>query len=361
VVTGQDHLQERYASAVAEEIRRRHDGRGPFDTVFFGGGTPGRLAPELIERILESARDSFGLAAGAEITVEANPASVDGRCFPALRRAGCNRLSLGVQSLADATLDALGRDHRASDGERALSQARDAGFDQVSVDLIFSVPGAPPGDWPATLGRVVELAPDHISAYALIIEAGTPLQERVQRGEMRPVDEDTDGAAYAAAQQVLGTAGYDQYEVSNFAQDGCRCRHNWDCWMGEEYVGVGLSAHSYLEGERSWNAVSLADYMESVEAGRSAVAGGECLDEAARQRELAWLRLRTSAGLRLTPEQRSLVGRDRRVVELVRRGLGALDDESLRLTGPGLAVADAAAEVICDALDYGRSAALTED
>lgn len=360
VVTGKDHLQERYADAVAAEIQMRHRGDGPFGTVFFGGGTPSRTPPALMERILAAARASFGIADGAEITVEANPTAADIRTFEGLRQAGCNRLSLGVQSFADASLQALGRAHSAADGERAYGAARNAGFERVSVDLIFSVPGAPTGEWEHTLRRTVELGPDHVSTYALTIEQNTPFHLRRQRGDLEPVDEEEDAEAFLAAQQTLGQAGYGQYEVSNFARPGSRCRHNWSCWMGEDYVGVGLSAHTFVAGRRAWNTAELATYLKAMEGERSPEEDWEALEPGARARELAWLRLRTSAGVELTPDEPGRVLSDRRVTELVVAGLVVVEGNRLRLTRPGLAVADAAAAVICDALGLGGPAALPE-
>lgn len=350
VVTGLDHLQERYTAAIAAEIHRRFAGEGPFSTVFFGGGTPGRMPPELIGRILDAARDSYGLADDAEITIEANPASADVAAFAGLRRAGCNRLSLGLQSLADTTLKLLGRAHSAADGERAYAAARDAGFGQVSLDLIFGAPGAPASDWETSLCGALALGPDHLSAYALTIEEDTPFHRRRERGELPAVSDAAAAAAFETGQQVLRRGGYEQYEVSNFARPGCRCRHNWDCWMGEEYIGVGLSAHSFLHGRRAWNTASIAEYMEAAEAGRSAEGGWEELGDEESARELAWLRLRTAAGLALDVDSLDRMRADRRMTELVRVGLAEMGDGTVRLTGAGLAVADAVAEVICNAL-----------
>lgn len=350
VVTGQDHLQERYAAAVAAEIHLRHRGEGPFDTVFFGGGTPSRMPVALVERILHAARASYGIAKDAEVTIEANPASADARAFEGLRRVGCNRLSLGLQAFDDATLKALGRAHTAAEGARAFAAARGTGFDKLSMDLIFSVPGAPAHEWERTLAKAVSLAPDHISTYALTIEENTPFQRRRECGELVAVEEEQDADAFLAAQRLLGAAGYEQYEVSNFAQPGARCRHNWSCWMGEDYVGVGLSAHGSSAGRRAWNTADMRGYLEAVESGQVPEEGRETLGAHGHARELAWLRLRTCTGIGLDAEKCQRLQTNRHVAELTATGLAMFEDGRLWLTGSGLAVADAAAELVCDAL-----------
>ena len=264
VLTGHEDSVDRYVDCVCRELERwSHLGeRGGLDTVFFGGGTPSRLAPAQLVRLLDTAARVLGLKTEAEITLEANPSTADADCFRAFQQAGCNRLSLGAQSFRDDSLRRLGRMHTAAEAERAYHTARDAGFASVSFDLIFSIPDAPPADWAATLARATDLAPDHMSAYALSVEPGTPFERRRRAGDLSEVDEDTDAAAYELLVDRLSDAGYEHYEISNFARPEHRSQHNWDCWTGAEYIGVGLSAHSYLDGRRFWNSTDLGDYMD---------------------------------------------------------------------------------------------------
>jgi oxygen-independent coproporphyrinogen-3 oxidase len=341
---------ERYVEAVCSEIASWRDlqDRGGLDTVFFGGGTPSRLEPAHLARILDMAARELGLRSTPEITIEANPTTAEAGRFGDLRAAGCNRLSLGVQSLRDDSLQRLGRMHSAADAEQAYHVARGAGFDSVSCDLIFNVPGAPASDWTATLARAVELGPDHLSAYALSVEPGTPFERRRREGDLPEVEEDADAAAYEELVQVLVEAGYEQYEISNFARAGHRSRHNWDCWTGGEYIGVGLAAHSYLAGSRFWNGTGLDDYIRCVGEGGSARAGEESLPPTEARGEALWLGLRTCEGVRLTTEEKHRLATSDLWRHLAASGHVCFAGEQLRLNPSGLAVADALAVSVID-------------
>ena len=203
------------------------------------------LAPRQLEQILHTATLVGGIAAGAEVTLEANPTTVEALKFADIRRAGFNRLSLGVQSFSDMDLKVLGRFHDASEGDAAYRRARQAGFDNINIDLMFSVPGTPRAHWTHTLEHALDLAPEHISTYSLTIEEGTRFAQRHQNGRLIPVSEAEDEWCYAWTMERLERAGYEQYEVSNFARAGHRSRHNEHYWRARPWAGLGASAHAW--------------------------------------------------------------------------------------------------------------------
>ncbi len=223
VLIGHRHLYERYVDAVCRELRMWDAAHlGPFHTVYVGGGTPSMLTPNQLERILNTAASVGGIAADAEVTLEANPTTIEAANFADIRQAGFNRLSLGVQSFSDADLKLLGRFHDAAQCDEAYRRARCAGFGNISIDLMFSVPGAPKVNWTQTLEHALDLAPEHISTYSLTIEEGTRFANRYREGDLTPVSEADDEWAYAWTMARLEQAGYEQYEVSNFARQGYR-------------------------------------------------------------------------------------------------------------------------------------------
>lgn len=350
VITGQQDRVDRYVSAVCMELEQWSHlrERGGVDTVFLGGGTPSRLAPDQVARLLDTADRVLGLKGSAEITLEANPTTADADRFTAFRQAGCNRLSLGAQSLCDDDLRRLGRMHTAAEAEDAYMTAREVGFASVSFDLIFSIPGGDPANWAQTLARAIELAPDHLSAYALSVEPGTAFERRRLAGDLPDVGEDVDAGAYELLVQRLVDSGYEHYEISNFSRAGHRSRHNWDCWTGADYIGVGLSAHSYLEGRRFWNGTDLDGYLQLVEGGTSAQAGEEMLEAGAARGEILWLGLRTCQGVRLLPAEMDSLQASGLALELERKGKVIVHENTLRLTESGFAIADAVAVALTD-------------
>ncbi|MDH3604773.1 MAG: radical SAM family heme chaperone HemW, partial [Candidatus Tectomicrobia bacterium] len=303
VVTGHRDLYERYVEAVCGEMRQWRERMpiGSLQTVFIGGGTPSMLAPAQVQQLLDSAASVFGLEAQAEITLEANPGTVDAAKFVAIRQAGVNRLSLGVQAFHDADLKNLGRLHSAAEAEQAIEAARQAGFAALSIDLIFSIPGSSRERWRQTLQRAIDYQPEHISTYSLTIEEGTRFAQRYHRGRLQPVSEDDDAWAYAWSMEQLEVVGFEHYEVSNFARPGCRSLHNWGYWHGAPYVGVGLSAHSFTGATRSWNTPDIRTYLDAVEHGHSPCSGQEVLDASTLRQEQLWLQIRTCEGVRLAP------------------------------------------------------------
>ncbi|HRQ13750.1 MAG TPA: radical SAM family heme chaperone HemW [Promineifilum sp.] len=255
-------LQGEYVAALAREIRlvgdtgrageagRAGDERAAVDTIFFGGGTPSLLTPEQVATLLAAVRDSFALASDAEITMEANPGTVDEAWLAAVRALGVNRLSFGVQSALPHELALLGREHDFAAAVTALSAARAAGFDNLNLDLIYGLPGQSVADWQRTLDAALPLGVEHVSLYCLTIEPGTPMQRWLHNGTIMAPDPDTAADQYEAACHALAAAGYGHYEISNWARPGRECRHNIVYWRNRPYLGLGAGAHGMAGGYR---------------------------------------------------------------------------------------------------------------
>ncbi|WP_375387864.1 radical SAM family heme chaperone HemW [uncultured Amnibacterium sp.] len=313
----------------------------PAGTVFFGGGTPTMLPPADLAHMLAAVRDRFGLADGAEVTTEANPDSVDAAALRELADAGFTRVSFGMQSAVPSVLRTLDRTHDPARVPLVVGWARDAGLD-VSLDLIYGTPGETLDDWRRSLDAVLALAPDHVSAYALIVEDGTALARRIRSGEVAAPDDDLQADMYDLADELLEAAGLRWYEVSNWSRDvAARSRHNLAYWTGEDWWGVGPGAHSHVGGVRWWNVKHPAAYAQRIAAGSSPAAGRETLDEPTRALERVLLQTRLADGLpvaRLAPEGRSAVA------GLIADGL-VVPREALAgrvvLTRPGRLLADA--------------------
>ncbi len=350
---GEDHMHERYIAALCREIEQHAHLRPaePLKTVFFGGGTPSQIDPLLLGRVLTTAAGVFGIADDAEITVEANPGTVDLHKFARLRQLGINRLSLGVQSFDDAALKILGRVHGAAEAERAFRQARDSGFDNLSIDLIFSVPFVAEEAWKNSIKKTIELAPEHVSAYALSIEEGTVFARRQSEGRFSSLDEEQDAQQYEWVGERLTNAGYVQYEVSNFSRPGKYSRHNWSYWTGAQYLGVGLSAHSYVEGRRFWNVRDLYDYVERCERAESAQEACEYIDATTARRERFWLGLRTNLGVELHIDEERRLRSAPGFALLSSSGHWAIREGRLLLSARALALADALAVEVTDILE----------
>jgi oxygen-independent coproporphyrinogen-3 oxidase len=401
-------LHEAFVDAVCREIRSTPIVSPPVDTVFFGGGTPSLLSPAQLARILTSCRETFrlrstvarqgstvhrqpstwdlgpwtldpGPGTGApEISIECNPGTVDAAALAALRAAGFNRASFGAQSFDDAELASLGRIHAAADIGRALRDARAAGFDDVSLDLIFALPGQTMDRWIANLRAALDLGPDHLSCYMLQFDPGTPLTAAMLRGEVKPLDESLQTDMLLATIDLLTNAGLPPYEISNYAKPGFECRHNLKYWTGAPYLGYGPGAHSFLPAvlgsgfgvqgsahrprqrnpkpetpnpEPSWGTrfaaiAGIEDYIRRVQAGEPAVAMREELTREQRMFETVFLGLRRTAGVDLGAFERTFgtpfdAPYGRTADRLIGQGLLARADGRLRLTRKGLPVADA--------------------
>ncbi|GAA2175083.1 radical SAM family heme chaperone HemW [Agrococcus versicolor] len=270
--------------------------RRPVSTVFVGGGTPTLLPPGDLARMLDAVRETWHLADDAEVTTEANPDSVDAADLRTLASAGFTRVSVGMQSVVPHVLRTLDRTHDPERVPQVVAWARDAGLD-ASVDLIYGTPGESLADWQRSLDAALSYDVDHLSAYALIVEDGTALARQIRRGEVAPVDDDLHAAMYEAADATLAAAGYDWYEVSNWARGGAVSRHNLSYWHGEDWWGVGPGAHSHVGGVRWWNVKHPAAYAQRLAGGESPALAREVLDDETRRVERVLLETRIRAGL----------------------------------------------------------------
>jgi oxygen-independent coproporphyrinogen III oxidase len=318
-------------------------------TVFFGGGTPSLFEPASIGAILDAAQHLFGIETDAEITLEANPGTVDLARLRGFSAAGIGRLSLGAQSFNPRLLAFLGRIHDAEQTRQAADDARRSGIEQLSLDLIFSLPGQSLEEAAEDIAAAAALAPDHISAYNLTFEPGTAFGAALKAGRMHQLDEELQAAMYALVRRDLPARGYPMYEISNFARPGHEARHNLTYWHADSYLGIGAGAHSYCAigpcGRRWWNERLPARYIERVQESGLAETGAEVLDETVSAAEFAFLNLRLSEGLRLA-RFRERFGRELnehfgdRMARLVDGGLLIQEDDRLRLSERGLEIAD---------------------
>jgi oxygen-independent coproporphyrinogen III oxidase len=344
LVAGRDDLVDDFLRAIVTEIGTtdRHD---EVDTLYFGGGTPTYLKPDQLRQLTSDVLRRHPLALGYEFTVEANPADVDRAMIETLSALGVTRLSLGGQSFYAEKLQLLERDHVAADIRRVIASVHDAKM-QVALDLIFATPGETLGEWAADLEAAIALEPDHVSTYGLTFERGTAFWTRRLHGELADVDEELQRDMYALAIDRLSAAGYEQYEVSNFARPGCRSRHNQVYWSGDGYFAYGPGAARYLDGVRETNHRSTTTYLHRVLAGESPTAEREQLSPEARARELLVFSLRRIEGVsRRQFRVRTGYDCDELVAAPLRKfvalGLLADDGEQIRLTREGLFVSDA--------------------
>ena len=310
---GPGATRDSYAAQAIAEIRMARAvlgaGAAPVSTVFFGGGTPTLLPPGDLAAVLAAIGAEFGLAPGAEVTSEANPESVDRRYLDELRAGGFTRVSFGMQSAVPGVLSVLDRKHEPGRPEQCVVWARAAGFEHVSLDLIYGTPGETDADWEHSLRSAIEAGPDHISGYALIVEEGTRLAARIRRGELPGPDDDAMADRYLAADKLLTAAGLRWYEISNWAASGAaRCRHNLLYWTGGDWWGVGPGAHSHVGGTRWWNVRHPAAYAARIAAGVSPGQGREILTAAEQRTERIMLAARLASGCpvaELTPAGRA--------------------------------------------------------
>jgi oxygen-independent coproporphyrinogen-3 oxidase len=343
------------ASAIAElRLARTVLGAGPATpppvrTVFFGGGTPTLLPATDLAAILRAIDDTFGLAPDAEVTTEANPESVTPESFATLRAAGFTRVSLGMQSAVGHVLRTLDRTHTPGRPAAAVAEARAAGFEHVSLDLIYGTPGESDDDWRASVEAALAAGPDHVSAYALTIEAGTRMHARVRRGELPLPDEDQLADRYAIADEALSSAGLRWYEISNWAAaDDARCAHNLNYWRGADWWGVGPGAHSHVGGVRWWNVLHPSAYATALSEHRSPAAGREELDAETRRFERVMLETRLREGLDLALLRPDGLAAARRAVTDGLAEADALAAGRVLLTRRGRLLADALVRDLVD-------------
>ena len=342
-----------YADTAATEIRsaRRTLGPDPLPvaTVFIGGGTPTLLPPSDLVRLVDIIGEEFGLAEDAEITTEANPDSIDAAGLAFLRAGGFTRISFGMQSTSSRVLQMLDRTHTPGRAIDSVRHAREAGFEHVSVDLIYGTPGETADDLARSLDAAIESGVDHVSAYALVVEEGTRLGARVARGEMPAPDDDVAAERYAQVDQRLQSGGFEWYELSNWSRPGGECRHNLGYWRGCDWWGIGPGAHSHVQGLRWWNRRHPLSYADALADGLWPADGSEVLTDEDRRTERLMLAIRLREGLDLA-EVAALTGvphggaREDRLSGLLERGLIDSDahaDGVLVLTRSGRLVADA--------------------
>ena len=335
----------RAEAALAAAAAETAGARPPtLDTVFFGGGTPTELRAGELVRMLEGLDETFGIAAGAEITSEANPDSLTPEGLDEMRAGGFNRLSVGMQSAVPHVLATLDRTHRPEGVPQAVTRARAAGFEHISLDLIYGTPGESLADWRASLEAALELEPDHISAYALIVEDGTALARNIARGRVPEPDDDLTAEKYELADHMLMQAGLCWYELSNWARGPEeRCRHNELYWRSDDWIGLGPGAHSHIARSRWWNTKHPRPWAQQITGGYLPVAGGEKLDDATVNTERILLESRMVDGLALTILEPDARGR---VDELIDDGLAVLRGEHLVLTLRGRLLADVVARTL---------------
>ncbi|HWO42854.1 MAG TPA: radical SAM family heme chaperone HemW [Candidatus Eisenbacteria bacterium] len=347
--------EEAYAEALTAELTT-HAAREPWlgrsvQTVFFGGGTPSTFHPATIDRILDRTAALFDLDPNCEITLEANPGTVDRARFSGYRAAGVNRISVGIQSFQPRLLQLLGRAHSAEEAKAALEAARSAGFDNFSLDLIYANPGQTLEELAADLQTALRFEPRHVSAYNLTIEEGTPFYREFRSGRLQVLDEEQEIAMAERVETTLAAAGLARYEISNYARRGFESRHNLNYWEGGDYLGVGAGAHSYhretggrIYGRRWWNEKNPGRYMTALSTSGDAVAGREqsSLPQAAGEFMFSGLRLMAGIDLAAFTERfgKTVWELYPRVSTWVEEGFVESDDRRLRLTRRGLLVAN---------------------
>jgi oxygen-independent coproporphyrinogen-3 oxidase len=347
---GRDDLHDDYVAALVNDISTWTGPARPATSVFFGGGTPTLLPPEQLGRILSAVRDAVGIAPDAEITVESNPETVDRNYFERLLDEGFNRVSIGVQSLVPRVLDGLGRTHSATTATDAIAAARAAGFEDLNADLIYGSPWETEDDWARSLDGVIAAGTDHVSAYALTVEEGTPLSTLVETKRVPDVDPDVQAARYEVAESLLGAAGFERYEVSNWARPGRASRHNVLYWSGGDYLGFGAGAHAHVAGRRWWAVRLPRDYIAAAtDPDGTPEAGAETLSLDERAGESLMLGLRLARGVDLAEitaryGESALAERRETIEGLVSAGLLILDGSCLRLAPEATLLAN---DVLC--------------
>ena len=345
--SGMESIFDDYVRMLCREIDETYsDYRGmEVKSIFVGGGTPSVLPPALLGRISDKIFSRFDVDSKAEITIETNPGTLDAKKLAEMKSMYFNRLSMGLQAWQDRLLKKLGRIHTADEFETNFLQARDAGFKNINVDLMFALPAQSLDDWQETLEKVIKLRPEHISAYSLIIEEGTPFFDMFDRGELKETDEETDRKMYYLAKEMLSDKGYKQYEISNFAREGFECYHNKVYWRTEEYQGFGLGAHSYSDGVRFHNTYDMKEYLR----GEGLRLDKEFLSIEEKQEEFMFMGLRMNEGVseaefmrRFGESMDSVYGDE--IKELISEELLVKKDGRLSLTDRGVDISNSVFE-----------------
>ena len=339
---GMESLHQRYVAALLREAEwlRQNTAAQPLSTLFLGGGTPTILAGQELAAIVTTCKELFGFSDQAEISIEANPKTIDQAKLALLHRSGINRLSIGVQSLQDTELQLLGRPYSADDALTAVRLARAAGFDNISLDLMYGIPGQDHKSWQQTLKQALSLTPNHLSLYELMVEPGTPYYQQLDQGRLALPDEDEIAAMDQITATLCRQAGLAQYEISNYARAGQECRHNINYWQNGPYLALGAGAVACLEGRRQQKTRDPLLFCEQIESGQSVVQEEEWLDPVASFRETVIMGLRMNQGVskesllkRYGMELNDCYGNI--LISLVDQGLLELTASHLRLTARG--------------------------
>ena len=337
-----ESVSKNYISAVLKEIElaQKTVGAAEVPSIFFGGGTPSLMPAAELARVIQEIRDRFELSPDIEITIEVNPDSVSLDFLEKMRQAGANRISMGMQSAVPHVLKVLDRTHNPENVSTAVEKARKAGFEHVSVDLIYGAPDESVSDWQQSVTSALQLPIDHISAYALIIEKGTKLAAQISRGEVQmPPDEET-AEKYLIADSAFEAAGFNWYELSNWSKPGGQCRHNIAYWNGSMWWGVGPGAHSYFDNRRWWNVKHPATYQQKINAGESPVQSEEILSEENLADEYLMLQIRRREGIPHRNLKDSQVSRAAEYVDSGHLDQAEWTAQKLVLTQQGRLIAD---------------------
>ena len=300
ISTGLNQISNSYIDLVIKEIElAKFKIKEPVEvsSIFFGGGTPSLMEPVDLGRVITKIKTDFGISSNAEITLEVNPDSVDRDKLELFFEIGINRLSIGMQSAVSKVLKILDRTHNPENVSKVVNWATDIGFKQISVDLIYGTPGESKEDWQQSIDAALALPISHISAYALIVEPGTKLAAQIKRGEVAELDDDLTAEKYLMADQAFTNAGFYWYELSNWAKDNSKSRHNLSYWLGENWLGIGPGAHSHIDGERYWNVKHPTLYKEKIEKGQLPIADSEILDSNQIESERLMLSIRLTSGI----------------------------------------------------------------
>ena len=336
-----------FLKSLKEEINyygKRYSSNRTITSIFFGGGTPSLMEPSYLHEIISAVKDNFNLKEDSEITMETNPGTVDIKKLIAFRKAGINRISIGVQSFNDDELKFLTRIHDSETAKKTIREAIEAGFENVSIDLIFNLPGQTKEKWLNNLKTACTLPVNHISAYSLIVENGTILNKMIIDGKVIMQDNDYDADLYETTIEYLEAKGFLQYEVSNFAKPGFECLHNNSYWHYKDYFGFGTSAHSFIDGKRRWNYSSVKRYISEIAKNGNAAANQEVLTPEEIHSEYVMLALRSSGIELINYEKRFgndwLKKNNSYFEELLKKDLILFDDEILKLTAKGYTLCD---------------------
>jgi putative oxygen-independent coproporphyrinogen III oxidase len=339
-------LKKRFISAVISEMNMTCNLPFKLDTLYIGGGTPSVLDTELITRIIETAHSLYKLLPDSEITIEVNPGTVKPEKLKEYKDAGVNRISIGVQSFQERNLKFLGRIHTVEDADLAIQWARDSGFENIGIDLIYGIPGQTQKSWLCDLAKAVSYKPEHLSCYMLTYESGTPMEKDLQKGLFKPLEEEMVGELFTATAEFLAAKGYEQYEISNFARaKSLRSRHNQKYWSFAPYIGLGPSAHSFIEPRRCWNKASVTAYIKDLEEGKPPIDGQEVLNREQMMTESIFLGLRKADGIDVSEFNRrfdenlfKIFGKQ--IADFKKEGLIVTNQTSCALTVKGMLFLD---------------------